>query len=1175
MSFDLPKIDKSLAPRIIYLVENDDVPLFRIPIYFKRRKYLALLDTGAGISLISSQILAELSPEVVGKRDTRAVKIKNASGKDMPVLGNFYLNFRIKGMNVKHLFIVTNEISEAVILGIDFITKYKVNFDGHKRQITYNIKGKSEKLIANIAVKLKPERNPIQVKVSQLDNKQSVQLKALLTKHADIFAEKMSDLGRAKNYVHEIRTEGPPIRFRPHRGIPTLRPVIKEHIDELLKCGIIRKSKSPYGARIVMVRKKDNSWRVCIDYRALNKVTQVDNFPLPLIADCLDMLHGARYFSALDCLSGYHQLPIREEDKHKTAFTTPFGHYEYNYMPMGLSSAPASYQRMMNTIFEDTNYKYTNCYLDDLVVFSKDFETHLEHLENVFNKFREEGLKLKLSKCHFAKEEVEYLGHVVSHRGVKPNSNKIAAVKDYPRPKSVGEMRALLGLFSYYRRFVKDFAAIAHPLTKLTRKNAIWKWGKKQEKAFQELKNRLITAPILSFPDFERSFIIHCDASKWGVGSVLAQIRQIENNGKIEEAEVVIAYTSKHLSERESKWSTTEKEAYAIIHAVRMFYPYLYGRPFKVYTDHKPLEWLMNVQDPTGKLARWWLELQKFQIEIAYRPGKKNQNADCLSRIPLPQNENVTEKGAQIAFVIQEWESSQERDDNIKNLEIVTAVGESDEGKAACDESKKETRRKETQVTGKCQKLVNGLKTTVDGKILVPEDKRGEVLDRYHNSFYAGHLGYNKTLKRITDLFYWDTMRADIKNHCKNCLSCAKRKQYGRHRAPLKPMPIATEVWQRLATDIMGPICPISRNNHRYILVVTDYASRMVFTYAMEDQTAETVAEKLKKLFLREGAPQELLSDQGSNYRSQLVQSLVSQLGIKQLQTAAYNPKANGLAESENKILANMIACCIKETQQDWADCLPFITYAYNTSIHSTTNEIPFYIYHGRDARDPDSIRPPVRNRIVYDFLGMFSNNWHEARKIAAESIEKRQRSQKKFYDVGTKVVNIEVGAQVLLRDLTCTPGKFRMRWKGPFIVKKKLSDKTYVITKPGEIIGTTVSIDRLKKFKDAVGAKHDIDDNLAPQRQLDGDGGINDLENLVPEQVEEGVSGAAAREKTELNSGRKPQTVGTESMPDSPRLSKEHRSKASEGRNKSEKERHDSKYSFRTKIRKPARFLD
>ena len=208
---------------------------------------------------------------------------------------------------------------------------------------------------------------------------------------------------------------------------------------------------------------------------------------------------------------------------------------------------------MMNTIYEDTNYRFTNVYLDDVVVFSKDFQSHLEHLEIVFNKFREEGLKLKLSKCHFAKREVEYLGHVVSVEGVHPNSNKIAAVRNYPRPKTVAELRTLLGLLSYYRKFVKGFAAIAHPLTSLTRKDSKWVWGEEQENAFQKLKRKLITSPILRYPDFARAFIIHCDASKFGVGSILSQIQPIIVSGIEEEQEVVIAYASKHLSDRETK----------------------------------------------------------------------------------------------------------------------------------------------------------------------------------------------------------------------------------------------------------------------------------------------------------------------------------------------------------------------------------------------------------------------------------------------------------------------------------------------------------------------------------------------------------------------------------------------------------------------------------------------
>ena len=357
-----------------------------------------------------------------------------------------------------------------------------------------------------------------------------------------------------------------------------------------------------------MALKKDGTLRLCIDYRLLNKITIKDKFPLPRIDDTIDALYGARYFTTLDLLSGYWQIEINEADKHKTAFICELGLFEFNRMPFGLTNAPSTFQRAMNNIFKKELYKYVLVYLDDIIIYSKTFEDHLVHLRRVFELLLSAGLRLNRTKCEFFKNKIDYLGYIVSKDGIAPNMKKIESITKYPEPTNQKELGTFLGLASYYRKFVRAFAEKAHPLTALTKKSAQWKWGTEERDAFNCIKQCLTTKPILGYPDFTREFIIYTDASGYGIGAVLAQMQapalpdtsetSEANSAEAGDREVVIAYTSKHLSEREAKWSTTEKECYAIIHAIEVFRPYLYGRSFTVFTDHRPLEWLMSKPEP-------------------------------------------------------------------------------------------------------------------------------------------------------------------------------------------------------------------------------------------------------------------------------------------------------------------------------------------------------------------------------------------------------------------------------------------------------------------------------------------------------------------------------------------------------------------------------------------------
>ena len=636
--------------------------LLREIVTFGSNNASALIDTGAAASFLSNQILKKIPPDKVVEKitDNSHALFRTMSGEIMQSRGYFEIDIHVSDKHrFKQCFFILDRIDEGCILGMDFLRNNEVIINAKEESITYN--NRIEMLPVPLVGSITLEKHNWFNLINVPDEHRSTMKKFLLN-HYPLFAAKMTGLERAKKIKHRIDTgTTPPIKIGPRRTNHCDREFVKNQVEEMIENDIVRDSYSPYSFPVVVVPKKDNEKRFCVYYRQLNKVTRKDGYPLPRIDDTIDALHGAQFFSTLHLFSGYWEVEIDEKDEHKTAFVCEYGQCEYNRMPFGLTNAPATFQRLMDKVLKPVLHKFVLVYLDDIIVFSRNIEEHLEHLEIVFKLLAGAGFKLKTKKCEFLKDKLDYLGHTVSRDGVAPNPRKVESIVNYPAPTNVKELQSFLGLTSYYRKFIRAFAEKAHSLTKLTRKDVAWEWGNDQRDAFECIKQCLISEPILGYPDFTREFIVYTDASEYGIGAVLAQIQrspqQTNNSGESKEKEVVIAYSSKHLNDRETKWSTTEKECFAIIQAVDIFKPYLYGRKFTVITDHRPLEWLMSKKEPSGRLARWALKIQEYDITIGYRPGKTNQNADSLSRIPiLPAAANIT-------FVKQDdWIESQQGD---------------------------------------------------------------------------------------------------------------------------------------------------------------------------------------------------------------------------------------------------------------------------------------------------------------------------------------------------------------------------------------------------------------------------------------------------------------------------------------------------------------------------------
>ena len=468
----------------------------------------------------------------------------------------------------------------------------------------------------------------------QLTETQREQIKELLSHFPSVTR---NTPGITHKMIHRIRTtDCVPIRQKPYRIPQAYREEVLKELEEMEKQGIIEKSESEWASPLVIVTKKDGGVRLCVDYRKLNQETKFDAYPMPRIEELLDEIGKAKFITTLDLAKGYWQVPLAEEDREKTAFTTPNGLYQFLTMPFGLSGAPATFQRMMDEVLRGLN-SFVGVYLDDIVIHSGTWEEHIAQLEEVFTRLKGANLTIKLKKCVFASDNCTYLGYKIGQGGVRPEEGKIKAVNEMSRPQTKKQIRTFLGMTGYYRRFVRDYATITAPLTELIKKNLPEKieWSEAAEEAFCRLKKVLISAPLMMNPDFSRSFILQTDASGYGVGAVLSQ----GENG-----DQPIAYFSKKLLPRERAYSTIEKECLAIILAVKHFKAYLLGRPFMIQTDHRALRWLHQFREKNSRLTRWSLILQPYTFVVEHKKGRDNANADALSRLDDDTLHKVPEK---------------------------------------------------------------------------------------------------------------------------------------------------------------------------------------------------------------------------------------------------------------------------------------------------------------------------------------------------------------------------------------------------------------------------------------------------------------------------------------------------------------------------------------------------
>lgn len=905
----------------------------------------------------------------------------------------------------------------------------------------------------------------IQEQIAQLDLSSSLssaeqgQVRALLEQFDTVFSAHDADLGCTNLLSHDIPLlDDVPVRQRYRRIPPSDYDMVKAHINQLLDSQIIRESCSPYASPIVLVKKKDGKLRLCVDYRQLNSKTRKDAFPLPRIEESLDALSGARFFSTLDLASGYNQVPVTEQDKPKTAFCTPFGLFEWNRMPFGLCNAPSTFQRLMQRLFGDQQCQSLLLYLDDIIVYSATVAQHLERLTLVLSRLQREGLKAKLSKCAFFQREVNYLGHVVSDKGVATDPGKIAAVAEWRVPSTVSELRSFLGFASYYRRFVEGFAKLAAPLHRLVAEQTANKgrsankilassWTEACQSSFDDLKEKLTTAPVLAYADFSLPFVLEVDASHGGLGAVLSQ----EQGGKVRP----VAYASRSLRPTErnmTNYSSMKLEFLALKWAVaEKFREYLWGNKCVVYTDNNPLSHLA-----TAKLGateqRWASQLASFDISLRYRSGRSNGNADGLSRqntadTPLQSLLPGTAVTASLQQAVASVPTLRAGQSLISALPSHTPadlgglqLADPIVGKALHfwrrkrrpgPEERKQLSKQVLILIGQWGRLVEQegvLYRRIFRKeggeavlqLVVPTCLHHEVLTQMHTEH--GHQGIERTTELLRLRCYWPGITADVVRWCQDCERCKLAKDVKPGAPSFMGHLLAARPNEILALDFT--LLEPSASGHENVLVLTDVFSKYTLAVPTRDQRAATVAKVLVEEWIcKFGVPGRIHSDQGRCFESLLLQQLCSFYGVQKSRTTPYHPAGNGQCERFNRTLHNLLRTLPVSRKRDWVACLPQLLFCYNSTPHQTTGESPHFLMFGQEPRLPidfllGRVPEPIAGE-VHDWIFEHQTRLRVVGEKVGERLQLAADRRKANHDANAIDAPLEEGQRVYLRDQT------------------------------------------------------------------------------------------------------------------------------------------------------------
>ncbi|KAK1441653.1 hypothetical protein QVD17_07716 [Tagetes erecta] len=846
-------------------------------------------------------------------------------------------------------------------------------------------------------------------------------LQPIVTQYTAVF-EEPQDLPPVRSQDHSIPLlpNSSPPNIRPYRYPHSQKTEIEKQVEQLMAAGFIRPSTTPFSSPVLLVKKKDNTWRMCVDYRALNKITIPDKYPIPNIDELLDELYGATVFSKLDLRSGYYQIRVTAQDVEKTAFRTHSGHYEFKVMPFGLTNAPSTFQAVMNNLFRPYLRRFILVFFDDILIYSSNMEQHKFHLEQALKLLHDNRFFAKLSKCCFGQEQVVFLGHVISSKGVSVEEEKISAVKSWPVPSTVKEVRGFLGLTGYYRRFVRNYGLIAQPLTALTKKEGFL-WSEAAHKAFNNLKHALLTTPVLRLPDFSKPFVIECDASSDGVGAILSQ------------EDHPVAYFSKGFSPSNRFKSAYDRELLALVLAVQKWNHYLLGRRFLIRTDHYTLKFLLEQRITTAEQQRLLLKLMPYDFSIIHKAGKENRGADALSRRP--------HSGELLALMVPYC---------VEVAEIKTGL----QTDSFTSELIKKLQEDPTSVPD--FSLVDQF-LFHQGRLVIPEvlPLRLKLLQEAHDTPIGGHGGFLKTYKRLSSRYFWLKMKQEVRNFVQQCVICQQQKYQTLAPAGLlQPLPIPNQIWEDVSMDFITGLPPSSRFDT--ILVVVDRMSKYAhFMCLSHPYTAKGVATVFCKEIIRlHGFPRSIVSDRDVVFLSNFWQELFRLSQTKLKLSTSYHPQTDGQTEVVNRCLEAYLRCFASEQPTKWSTYLPWAEYSYNTGYHTSTGTTPFSVVYGRE---PPSLFPYVTGETKNAELEQQLMDRDDMLKLLRQNLQKAQDRMRNQANLKRRELTLQVGDYVFLKIQPYRQKslakrrneKLSPRFFGPYRIKQVVGPVAYELELP------------------------------------------------------------------------------------------------------------------------------
>ncbi len=890
-------------------------------------------------------------------------------------------------------------------------------------------------------------------------------MQQLLSDYADVFKATLAPTTeeQRKQAVHFTITlkdaTCAPVKQRERRLTPAKRAAALDWVREEVAAGRMEQSTGEWSAQLVFAAKyKDDQlvgWRICGDYRDLNAQTKADAEPLPLPEEILDQLQGSRMFSKLDLLKGFNQIPVAVDSRPYMAVSTPDGLYQPTVMPFGARNAPGAFQREMRRVLRDRLHKGVEVFIDDVIVHSTSEEEHVELLRWVLQRLRDEHYYAHPEKCEFMVDEVSFLGHVVNAAGIAMQKHKVAAVKDWPVPTTRKELRGFLGLAGYYRRFVQGFAKIAEPLTLLTGELVVWRWAGPQQSAFEQLKERLCSAPLLVYANPNRPYVLQTDASDCAIGAVLSQ-RQDDDG-----SERPIAFWSHKLNKAEYNYSATEKELLAIVLSCEHWAGYLEGSqfPILVRTDHQPLTWLNTRPVVTARLARWVARLTGYDFRIDYVKGKENGAADALSRrsdmeaIARKEIEKVRSQGqgerVRLAAIQAEEDEINAVDEGQNELTVNIGTLWQRMRDAVKNDSDYARRLQGKQADDKWERR-DGLLWSSDGAVWVPNSQELKTLVLQLAHDWAGHFGISRTLSKVRQHCVWDGMTRDVEDYCRSCVTCAVHKSSNqRPGGVLRQLPIPAEPWDSIGMDFVGPLQP-SANGNDCILVIVDRFTKMVLLSPckLTINGKQTGILALNMLLPHVVVPKSIVSDRDVRFTGSCWAQMWAHMGTRLDMSTAYHPQTDGQTERTNRTIQTMIRMYVTERKGDWEDWLQMAAAAYNSTVHESTGKTPAEMNYPGRSIDPLSWairghRKAGDNMEAARILDNLRAVWSEARtRIVAE-----REKQARYADQKRRPVKYKAGQLVYLssQNLKTAKGKLKERWSGPFIIKAVEGDGSVV----------------------------------------------------------------------------------------------------------------------------------